>query len=101
MAREFAKKFYKSKQWLKVREYIVRRDGYLCQRCGDPAEEVHHITHLNESNIHDPKIALHESNLISLCRDCHFKQHKHKPSDDLGEEYVFDENGYAVIKKDT
>ncbi|MDP3385588.1 MAG: HNH endonuclease [Eubacteriales bacterium] len=97
MSRPFATKLYKSKAWQGVRKYILMRDKYLCQKCKiAPAEEVHHIVHLNESNINNPMVALHESGLIALCRDCHFKEHKHKPSDDVGVAYEFDENGYVI-----
>jgi len=75
MARDFAKKFYQSKEWKKIRDYVMMRDKYLCQVCGRPAEEVHHKIHLTPKNIHDPKIA-ETDNLISLCRDCHFNIHR-------------------------
>ncbi|NCD04458.1 MAG: HNH endonuclease, partial [Clostridia bacterium] len=71
MARPFAKPFYRSKEWEKVRQYVIRRDKYLCQKCGSPAEEVHHKIHLSPENINDPEIALSPDNLVSLCRDCH------------------------------
>ena len=72
IAKSYAIKFYKSKQWLGVREYVIRRDNYLCKVCGQPAEEVHHIIHLSPKNISNPILALGEDNLISVCRDCHF-----------------------------
>ena len=74
--REFAKGFYKSKQWQQVREYVLKRDAYLCRICGAPAEEVHHITHLSPENIGDPTVTSNPENLISLCRACHFEQHR-------------------------
>lgn len=94
MARDFSKPFYNSKQWQQVRDYILKRDRYLCQICGQPAEEVHHIEKLTPGNINDPAISMHESNLVSLCRDCHFAQHKpERKTTDVDEEYYFDENG--------
>lgn len=107
MARDFSKKFYRSKEWQAVRSYILKRDNYLCTRCGNPAEEVHHIIHLTPTNITDISIALHESNLTSLCRSCHFEEHsldkiqgiKNKSKDTVhSEEYEFDENGFLVRK---
>ena len=76
MAREFSKPFYRSKEWKDVRELAMLRDKGLCQHCYNPAEEVHHIIHLNPENISDPGISLNLDNLICLCRECHFKEHK-------------------------
>ena len=75
MAREFSKAFYHSKQWQQVREYVLMRDSYLCRICGQPAEEVHHKIHLTPENLYDPRVNLNPDNLISLCRECHFKEH--------------------------
>ncbi len=78
MAREFAKPFYDSKEWKKVREYCLMRDRYMCVKCGnaDNTLEVHHIIHLSPNNIGDVSITLNPENLITLCRDCHFAEHK-------------------------
>lgn len=35
------------------------------------ATEVHHIIELNPNNVNDPNICLNESNLQSLCHECH------------------------------
>lgn len=79
------------------------RDAYLCRNCGAPATEVHHIIHLTPTNIDDPAISLSEDNLISLCRECHFEQHRGEHgSGRIREEqyaYEFDENG-MLKKKD-
>ena len=94
MAQRFSKPFYNSEQWKQTRHYILMRDKYLCQVCGQPAEEVHHIEKLTPGNIGDPTISMHEDNLISLCRDCHFKQHKpERKAADVDDDYYFDENG--------
>lgn len=103
MSRPFAKAFYKSKEWHAVRDYCMKRDGYACQRCGQIAEEVHHIIHLTSDNIGDPAISLNADNLMCLCRACHFKEHeadkasgwlRSKGLEDF--DYVFDENGMLV-----
>ena len=78
MAREFARQFYKSKAWQKVREYIFNKFHGLCTECGEVGEEVHHIVWLTPKNINDPNIALGEDNLTLLCRDCHIKKHRNK-----------------------
>lgn len=76
MAREFSKPFYNSKEWKKTREVILKRDNYICKHCGMPAEEVHHIKHITPRNVYDLNITMNPDNLISLCKDCHFKVHK-------------------------
>ena len=82
MAREFAKKFYHSKEWKRIRDIAFERDKGLCQKCliekGEhvPGEEVHHIIWLRPSNINDPNITLNLDNLITLCKDCHINLHK-------------------------
>lgn len=107
MARDFATAFYKSKEWAKTRSYVLMRDKYKCQRCGKPAQEVHHKKHLTPDNIWDPWIALNPDNLVSLCKDCHFAQHEEDKAagrkkynkekySDCREGYHFDENGQLV-----
>lgn len=71
--------FYLSKKWKRKRASILRRDGYQCQDCrrygrNRQAVTVHHIKHLDEY----PEIALVDSNLVSLCADCHNKRHPEK-----------------------
>lgn len=106
MAREFSKAFYNSKEWKMTRESVLKRDFYLCVKCGMPAEEVHHKIHLNPNNINDVSITMNPDNLISLCRDCHFEEHKGEHAKGLKAkkaeeeyEYVFDENGYLIPKR--
>ena len=104
MARPFAKAFYDSREWAATRAYILKRDMYTCQRCGRPAQEVHHKEHLNERNIFDVNITMNPDNLVALCRDCHFKQHEEDKANgirknrksDAGEGFHFDENGMLV-----
>lgn len=71
--------FYKSKQWRKMRESILRRDKYMCQRCKRygrqrEATTVHHIKHYDEY----PELGLKSDNLMSLCADCHNFYHPEK-----------------------
>lgn len=109
MARTFAKPFYNSKRWDTVRAYVLIRDKYLCQRCGSTGHlEVHHKVHLTEENINDASISLNPDNLITLCRDCHFKQHEEDKANgnksrsnaiDCDSNYYFDEQGFLVERK--
>ena len=55
--RDFAKQFYKSKTWQKVRDQVWKRDRGLCQWCLEKGiikqgEEVHHIIELTTSLYH-------------------------------------------------
>ena len=94
MAREFSRKFYKSKQWKQCREYIFNKYHGICAKCEAPGEEVHHITWLSPENINDADITLGEANLILLCRNCHISIHRKKEVTNHG--YRFNENGELV-----
>lgn len=105
MARPFAKLFYRSKEWQGIREHVMMRDNYLCVNCGAPAKEVHHLIRLNPKNINDKAIACDASNLVSLCRDCHFKEHRQakvdaviqsNKKDDVKEGFEFDDEGNLI-----
>lgn len=62
-----------SERWKKFRNYIINRDGGLCQRClikygifnGNDLE-VHHI----KPRIKYPELIFEESNCITLCTTC-------------------------------
>lgn len=76
MAREWAKKFYKSLAWANCRDVVLHRDNFICQICGQGAEVVHHIKYLTPENINDPSISLNPNNLLSLCNECHAAIHR-------------------------
>ena len=109
MAKEWARPFYRSKEWQTVRQFCLRRDNYLCVKCYAPAEEVHHKIHLTMDNIFDNDVALNPQNLICLCRDCHFAIHKEdklkgikdnkKVINDCDDDMEFDANGYLIPKQ--
>ena len=70
------KPFYKTKQWQRMRQQILRRDGYECQisrRYGKhvAADTVHHIFPLLDY----PQYRLEPWNLISLSGTEHDKLH--------------------------
>lgn len=99
MAREFSRSFYKSKTWKKIREYIFKRDNGLCQDCLEngrltPGKEVHHIIHLEPSNMNDSEITLGENNLKLLCKECHHRRHNNNNSTD--DDLMFDEFGDLI-----
>lgn len=71
--------FYLTAKWKRKRQKILRRDRYKCKECQRygrirEAVEVHHIKHLEDY----PELAYDDSNLVSLCRDCHRKMHPEK-----------------------
>ena len=88
--KQFAETFYKSTNWKNCREAYLKSKGGLCEECYRkgkivPAEEVHHIVFLNESNIHDPNITLNWDNLVALCRECHRRKHGSQRRYDIDE----------------
>lgn len=92
--KDFAKSFYKSQRWQRMREYVMTRDKRLCQDCLKRglivvAEEVHHIKPITEENINDSNITLNEMNLVSVCRECHKARHNKKKT----KRYFVDANG--------
>lgn len=102
MARPWAKQFYDSALWKKQRKYILERDHHTCTEpgCHRPATEVHHITELTEQNVSDVHISLAESNLRSLCHDCHTRITKemHTKEADVLERIAFDAKGNPVSR---
>lgn len=92
--KDYAEKFYKSKQWRDVRRYIIERDLGLCCRCGKPGNIVHHKIYITPENINDPHITLNEDNLETLCEVCHNQEHKR--SDCTADGLRFDSNGNLI-----
>jgi 5-methylcytosine-specific restriction endonuclease McrA len=77
---------YKSKRWRKLRERILKRDGYMCQeskRYGKMVEAntVHHIFPVSRF----PEYIWCEWNLISLSSAAHNRMHI-RDTDELTEE---------------
>ena len=59
-----------------VREYVLFRDGHVCQHCkgksGDKILNVHHVVQRKDGGSNAP------SNLITLCETCHNNYHQGK-----------------------
>ena len=71
--------FYRCGAWLCKRAEILIRDNFECQKCKrrgrySKAACVHHIKHLRNH----PELALVDSNLMSLCLECHDEEHPEK-----------------------
>jgi 5-methylcytosine-specific restriction protein A len=80
MAKEFAKKFYKSKAWQDCREGYIKSVHGLCEKCLEknkhiPGYIVHHKITLTPNNINIAEITLNWDLLEYQCLDCHNKEH--------------------------
>lgn len=81
MAKSFSRKFYNSSAWIKTSRAFKNSKFGICEKCGNPGEEVHHIIALTPDNINDPNITLSWDNLMLLCRSCHeLIEEKAKPT---------------------
>lgn len=81
MAREFSKRFYKSKRWQHARSVCIYNQNGLCADClafgrVTPIDEVHHIKPLSPDNINDERITCAQANLVGLCKEHHVLRHK-------------------------
>lgn len=70
---------HKSKRWKDKRNYILKRDKYLCQECKKygkrvDGDVVHHIIPIEEA----PELAFVDDNLITICKTCHNRLHPEK-----------------------
>ncbi len=99
MARDFSRKFYNSKQWIKCRNAYRESMFYICERCGRPGEEVHHKIWLTPENINDPYVTLSFENLELLCSSCHSIEHNRKYKEVVREGLRFDNLGNLVEDK--
>ncbi|GEP80690.1 hypothetical protein SCA05_24830 [Staphylococcus carnosus] len=77
------KRFYKSKEWRRLRELVLIRDNYECQHCKEKGivktinPDKHKsldVDHIKELDSH-PELALDMDNLVTLCISCHNKKH--------------------------
>lgn len=69
-----ATKFYHSKQWQKVRDYVYARDLATCQVCGNVVTNRKIIDHIVARRLGSQQEALDSSNLWTLCYRCHFRK---------------------------
>lgn len=96
MSKPYARAFYNSTSWKRVRENYMRSQDMICERCGSPAEVVHHRTYITPDNINDPSITLSADNLEALCRECHLNEHY---AGAVREDVRFDEHGNLIQVK--
>lgn len=81
-------KFYKSKEWKKIRQLVIIRDHSLCKDCLNnntitPYHTVHHIVPIKE----EWSKRLDVANLICLCESCHQKRHNSMNRQGVFEKY--------------
>ena len=73
--------FYTSKEWRKLRQRVLHRDGHKCVGCGVSVQgkgmsRVDHILTRRER----PDLAMEINNLRSLCPGCDNRRHRDKGS---------------------
>lgn len=101
MAKDYAKKFYSSKQWQDCRNEYAKQRRYLCEDClargiYKPGVIVHHIEELTPMNIENPEVTLNHSNLRLVCRECHAEEHK---THSKGRRYLIGDNGKIILRE--
>lgn len=67
-------RFMSSSKYVQWREDVFKRDGFVCQECGDATGgnlQAHHI--LPYRDWKNPQYSLNIMNGITLCKDCHKK----------------------------
>lgn len=94
--KEYAEQFYSSKAWQRTRKAYAKSKQNLCEICLSkgiikPGVIVHHKTHIDPANIHNPAITLACDNLQLVCRDCHAAIH-----DKRQRRYKIDEMGRVI-----
>lgn len=94
--KEYAKAFYKGKQWKKISRLYMEQQHYICERCGGVATICHHIKYISPANINNPAITLNFDNLEALCQECHNKEHFQKYNT-----AIFDANGNMTGVKES
>jgi len=66
----------KTEKWKLKRKFILKRDKFKCKKCG--SKDSLHVHH----KIYEKGLMAWESkneNLITLCSECHAKEHNKKP----------------------
>ena len=94
MYHKVAHPFYGSAKWKRVRREYLCTVHHVCEKCGRPAEQVHHKDALKEEDYYvNYEKCYGFSNLIALCRDCHNRMPGHF-LDKAGRQLIAD--GYRV-----
>jgi len=64
----------RSTKWKEIRRTVIIRDEFKCTRCGilDVRFDVHHVNPYKKC----PELKFDETNLVTLCKDCHKETHR-------------------------
>jgi 5-methylcytosine-specific restriction endonuclease McrA len=57
-----------TRTWRKIRERILRRDGYICQYCGQEADTVDHVIPRRLGGLDS------DDNLVAACSRCNYSK---------------------------
>jgi hypothetical protein len=60
---------YTQEEYQQFRQFVLKRDNYICQYCGGKATEIHH----ERSQKLEPFFALDPDLAWSCCKECHYK----------------------------
>lgn len=93
-----ANSFYHSKEWRKVRDYVIAKQMNTCQFCGDIVTDKKIVDHLiRREYCNNP---LDTSNLNVLCQTCHnFKSNMETSMKAHGKENVLKYASFNWWKK--
>lgn len=72
--------YLKSDDWKRKRRLVLKRDNYRCVYCGKRATQVHHKRYAPQNIGREPI-----EWLVSVCCECHGKQHDRQSDDDVME----------------
>lgn len=102
--KDYAEKFYKSKQWQRCSSTYKKSVGGLCERCKAKGFVVagvivHHKIRITPKNINDVSITLNPDNLELLCKKCHNEEHKAEINKtNYVKRFQISESGELIIK---
>lgn len=91
--KRIGQKVYDSAAWKRLRRLKLESVNWLCERCGQPAQIVHHKMRITAGNVDDLNVTLNLDNLEALCQNCHNLEHDHFTAQDRA---VFDSRGDVV-----
>ena len=69
------KRGYNDTDWQRCRKTVLKRDGFICQMCGERANVVHHEPPISGPD--DPERA-NPDRCVAMCRSCHEQRHGRK-----------------------
>jgi hypothetical protein len=70
-------KLYTEEEYQTFRKFVLERDNYICQFCGENADQIHH----ERPQKLEPFFALDPDYTLSCCKKCHYeKGHKEECS---------------------